>query len=424
MAAVAGALCGTVLAYLANDYFGEAREPENLQMADAATGAIARKAPAIPPEEIGEATAAEAPGEDDDLSQTDDPEAAEQSEPLPLPVSAAKVASIPDQPEADPEVPKQVPEPTAASDSLDRDSEDSAAPAESDEAAEADEPPAIAALDKAEQTAPSRPALVPPTVESFRDCDLCPVMVKIPIARFSMGSPEDEEGRQTYEGPQRVVTFAKPFAIGQHEITIANWEACVGDGGCKRRIDDQGWGGGNRPAINISWEEITGQYLPWLSKKTGHEYRLPSEAEWEYAARAGGDGEKAGRFSFGDSEKELCGFANGSDLTAIEQNGGGSGVDCRDGYAATAPAGSFSPNRFGLFDMHGNVWEWVEDCWNESYDKAPTDGSAWKEGDCSNRVVRGGSWNSDAAKLRSAARGWNQPSGRNRSIGFRVLREL
>jgi formylglycine-generating enzyme required for sulfatase activity len=129
-------------------------------------------------------------------------------------------------------------------------------------------------------------------------------------------------------------------------------------------------------------------------------------------------------FSFGDDTNELCAYGNGADSTAKEQNGGRAGADCRDGFATTAPAGSFKPNQFGLFDVHGNVWEWVQDCWNESYEKAPADGSAWTSGDCSSRIVRGGSWNSDVPKLRSAARGWNQPSGRNRSIGFRVVREL
>jgi formylglycine-generating enzyme required for sulfatase activity len=132
----------------------------------------------------------------------------------------------------------------------------------------------------------------------------------------------------------------------------------------------------------------------------------------------------APRYSFGDDTGQLCAFGNGADVTAKEANGGGFGADCSDGYAATAPAGSFKPNQFGLFDMHGNVWEWVEDCWNESYANAPADGKAWTSGDCSSRVVRGGSFNSDVPKLRSATRGWNQPSGRNRSIGFRVVREL
>jgi formylglycine-generating enzyme required for sulfatase activity len=250
-------------------------------------------------------------------------------------------------------------------------------------------------------------------------------MVKVPPAQFMMGSSTNEDGHQENEGPQRVVTITRPFAIGQFEITIGDWDACVKDGGCKLKIKDEGWGRDKRPAINVSWEDIKTQYLPWLSKKTGHKYRLPSEAEWEYAARATmGTDSLAPKYSFGDDTGQLCTFGNGADVTAKEANGGGFGADCSDGYAATAPAGSFKPNQFGLFDVHGNVWEWVEDCWNESYANAPADGKAWTSGDCSSRVVRGGSFNSDVPKLRSATRGWNQPSGRNRSIGFRVVREL
>jgi formylglycine-generating enzyme required for sulfatase activity len=245
-------------------------------------------------------------------------------------------------------------------------------------------------------------------------------MVKVPSSQFTMGSPSTEQGHQGNEEPQRLVRIAKPFAIGQFEITFDDWGACVKEGSCHEKLKDEGWGRGTRPAIHVSWEDITKDFLPWLSKKSGHVYRLPSEAEWEYAARAQG----RTSFSFGSDGDEICAFGNGADQTAKKQNGAGSAAACRDGFAYTAPVGSFRPNQFGLFDMHGNVWEWVEDCWNESYETAPGNSAAWTAGDCSSRVVRGGSWNSDVSKLRSAARGWNDPLGRNRSIGFRVARDL
>ena len=153
--------------------------------------------------------------------------------------------------------------------------------------------------------------------------------------------------------------------------------------------------------INVSWNDITKEYLPWLSRKTGKTYRLLTEAEWEYAARAG----STTRYHFGDSERDLCMYGNVADLREGEEQG----LDdrhCRDGHVNTAPVGSFQPNAFGLYDMHGNVWEWVQDCYF-SYSGAPSDGSAWTTGDCSRRVVRGGSWNFSPRGLRSAIRNWN-----------------
>ena len=277
---------------------------------------------------------------------------------------------------------------------------------------------ALAQPDEQSEMGPAK--AVPPGAETFRDCELCPVMVKIPSAQFTMGSPSTEQGHQGNEEPQHLVKVVKPFAIGQFEITFDDWSACVKDGSCHEKLKDEGWGRGTRPAIQVSWEDITNDYLPWLSKKAGHVYRLPSEAEWEYAARAQG----RTSFSFGSNSDEICAFGNGADQTAKAQNGAGSVAGCHDGFSYTAPVGSFRPNQLGLFDMHGNVWEWVEDCWNESYETAPGNSAAWTAGDCSSRVVRGGSWNSNVNKLRSAARGWNDPGGRNRSIGFRVARDL
>lgn len=416
VAAVAGVICGTALAYIASDYFSGELSAQNVDAntSQPAAGEIEPAAASLP-EEVAQARASteSSAGSTEDKAPGPDVEEASYEEPLPLPSAPPQDEEGADAANSAPEEPAPLPP------------ESQAAEPQQPPSVTPEEPAQVAAVDPATSTQPARDTLVPGPLETFRDCELCPAMVKLPPAEFTMGSPESEDGHQSNEAPQRVVAFRRPFAIGQFEITISDWDACVQDGGCKLKIKDEGWGRDNRPAINVSWEDITTQYLPWLSKKTGQKYRLPSESEWEYAARARmGTDSLAPRFSFGNDANELCGFGNGADATAKEQNGGGTGADCRDGYAATAPAGSFKPNPFGLFDMHGNVWEWVEDCWNEGYEKAPADGKAWTEGDCTSRVVRGGSWNSDIPKLRSATRGWNQPSGRNRSIGFRVVREL
>jgi formylglycine-generating enzyme required for sulfatase activity len=415
-AAVAGIVCGTALAYVANEYFTNNANFDEMNAAEgpAPPGQI-NPAAATLSDDLGSASAstgAKGQAGIQDASVEDDA-------PLPVPSGA---------PEEEGASPSEADSESAEEAGVA--GPDMSAPAKSEAGEEqggeaSQEATTLAAVDPDAATAPARDALVPSAVETFRDCDQCPVMVKLPTAQFMMGSSQKEDGHQENESPQRAVTIARPFAIGQFEVTIADWDACVNDGGCKLKIKDEGWGRDKRPAINISWEDIKTQYLPWLSRKAGHSYRLPSEAEWEYAARATmGTDALAPSFSFGDDTGQLCAFGNGADATAKEANGGGAGFDCRDGYATTAPAGSFKPNEFGLFDVHGNVWEWVEDCWNESYANAPTDGKAWTSGDCTSRVVRGGSFNSDVPKLRSATRGWNQPSGRNRSIGFRVVREL
>jgi formylglycine-generating enzyme required for sulfatase activity len=419
-AAVAGVICGTAVAYFANDYFNGGLSAQNIDQApsQATSGEIEPAAAAVPPD-VAEARASTQPAAfsgEDDAPTPEETTGKSYEEPLPVPSALPQ-----DETEAETDEARAAddPPPAAAEATEARTTETE------ENSAGVEEPAKVAAVDPAAPTEPARDKLVPGSLETFRDCDRCPVMVKLPPADFTMGSAESEEGHQPNEGPQRLVKLSKPFAIGQFEITIGDWDACVKDGGCKLQIKDEGWGRDKHPAINVSWEDINTQFLPWLSKKTGKKYRLPSEAEWEYAARATMSGDSiAPRFSFGDDGNALCAFGNGADATAKEQNGGGMGADCRDGYATTAPAGSFKPNQFGLFDMHGNVWEWVEDCWNESYGNAPADGKAWTEGDCTSRVVRGGSWNSDIPKLRSATRGWNQPSGRNRSIGFRVAREL
>ena len=257
----------------------------------------------------------------------------------------------------------------------------------------------------------------------FRDCDACLEMVVVPPGSFMMGSPASEAGRFDSEGPQHRVTIDYPLAVGVYEVTFAEWDACVRAGGCGGyRPEDEGYGRGRRPVINVSWEDAQG-YVAWLSGETGEEYRLLSEAEWEYVARAG---TRTARH-WGASSSGQCRYENGYDGTAdAKHNFSWDPVSCSDGFADTAPVGSFEPNAFGLYDVLGNVFEWTEDCWNESYAGAPTEGSPWASGDCSPRVLRGGSWNSsNRSYLRSANR-YRIPAGlRSFSLnGFRLARTI
>ena len=239
----------------------------------------------------------------------------------------------------------------------------------------------------------------------FKECASgCPVMIVIAAGKFIMGSPESEADRDASEGPQHEVTIAKPFAVSKFEVTFEAWDACVAAAACPRLIDR--WGRGEMPVIDVSWGDAK-QYVGWLSQLTGKEYRLLTEAEWEYAARAGA----RTRFSWGDD----LGKGN-ADCDRC-----GSPWDLKQ----TAPVGSFKPNAWGLHDMHGNVWEWVEDSWHETYDGAPTDGSAWLAGgDPSFRIVRGGSWRNDSERVRAAARVRRHVNVRFDTLGFRVARTL
>ena len=235
----------------------------------------------------------------------------------------------------------------------------------------------------------------------FRDCAEGPQMVVIPAGSFLMGSPESEEGRYDNEGPQHRVTIEKPFAVGIYPVTFEEWDACAVDGGCGGYMPgDSGWGRGKSPVFGVSWEDAQA-YVKWLSRKTRDVYRLLSEAEWEYTARAG----TTTRYSFGD------------DITPSDANYG-------KNIGQPQPVGSYKANGFGLHDMHGNVWERVQDCWNESYAGAPNNGDAWEVGACSARVLRGGSWSNLSRDLRSAIRYWTHSGYRNYSNGFRVARTL
>ena len=235
----------------------------------------------------------------------------------------------------------------------------------------------------------------------FRDCAECPEMVVIPAGSFMMGSPESEDGREDGEGPRHEVRIEKAFAVGVYEVTFEEWDACVAEGGCGGyRPDDKGWGRGRRPVISVSWEDAQ-KYVEWLRGKTGEEYRLLSEAEWEYAARAG----SRTRYSFGD------------DITENDADYGRT-------VGREQPVGSYRANGFGLYDMHGNLYEWVQDCWNDHYEGAPADGRAWESGNCSRRVLRGGSWRSNPRYLRSATRLRIDSGFRYFFNGFRVARTL
>ena len=235
----------------------------------------------------------------------------------------------------------------------------------------------------------------------LRDCAECPEMVVVPSGEFMMGSPSGEQYRYDSEGPVHRVTMSEPFAVGVYEVTFDEWDACRRGGGCSHKPHDSGWGRGNRPVIDVSWEDAQ-EYVGWLSRKTEAGYRLLSEAEWEYLARAG----TTTAYHFGGS------------ISPNQANYG-------HNEGKTVPVGSYPANGFGLHDVHGNVWEWVEDCWHDSYRSAPTDGSVWTSGgDCWLRVLRGGSWTSNPGYLRSADRNKYPATNRNINGGFRVARTL
>ena len=219
-------------------------------------------------------------------------------------------------------------------------------------------------------------------------------MVDIPGGTFRMGDLSGDGDDN--EKPVHSVTVSA-FRMGKYEVTFNQWDACVADGGCGGyTVEDFGFGRANRPVITVSWDYAQ-EFIDWLNEKTGGNFRLPTEAEWEYAARAG----STTKYYFGNSESQLCQYANHADTSTDHSR---RNETCSDGVEYIAVVGRYEPNRFGLHDMHGNVWEMVQDCWNDSYSGAPDDGSAWTLGDCSRGVVRGGSWGSDPRYLRSAVR--------------------
>jgi len=257
--------------------------------------------------------------------------------------------------------------------------------------------------------------------DSFRECaprqqniDYCPDMVVVPAGSFEMGSPATDKSANTNEFPQHQVSIVKPFAVSRFAVTMAEWDACVAGGGCSGYTpSDSGWGRGEQPAININWEDAE-RYVAWLAQMTGKPYRLLAEAEYEYAARAGTTTEYPEGDTIGKNNADCVGCGSNWD------------------NQQTAPVGSFPANKFGLYDMVGNVWELTQDCYHPSYEidtpqgkvDAPTDGSAWITGDCTRRVVRGGSWYDSPVALRSASRRGGTLEVRNDSLGFRVARSL
>ena len=252
---------------------------------------------------------------------------------------------------------------------------------------------------------------------TIQDCSQCPQMVYISAGSFRMG--DIQGGGDSDEKPVHRVSV-KAFLMSATEVTFDQWDACVAAGGCSHKPSDESWGRGSRPVINVSWKYITDQYIPWLNKKTGEQYRLPTEAEWEYAARAGSET----RYFFGNNSDDMCKYGNAADLEAKKQNSDWTVVNCNDGYYSTAPVASFAANAFGLYDMHGNVYEWTQDCWNGSYKGAPSDGTAWLSGNCSRRVLRGGSWYYSPNDLRSAGRSRATSVFRYYYNGFRLARTL
>jgi formylglycine-generating enzyme required for sulfatase activity len=258
-----------------------------------------------------------------------------------------------------------------------------------------------------------------PAGSAFRDCAHCPEMLVVPPGQFLMGSRPTETGRFEDESPAHRVTITKPFAVGKFEVTFEEWNACVEDGACAP-LGNHGSGLKRHPVVNVSYEQAIG-FTEWLSGRTGKKYRLLSEAEWEYAARAGTD--EVG--FWGNSPDRACQFANVYDETAKAAHSfGWENFPCDDGYANTGPVGSFEPNGFGLYDMLGNVWEWVDDCYNGSYAGAPTDGRVWRTGDCSRRVNRGGGWYGPPRFMRFAERDALPPLKSDDRVGFRVARTL
>ncbi len=274
-----------------------------------------------------------------------------------------------------------------------------ASPSDPDHAAA----PPIVAPAPTPTVAPVQAVTAPPAAprpgDTVRDCETCPELVLLPGGTFQMGSPAGQSGAFDTERPLHEVRIA-PFAAGKYEVTYAEWDACASAGGCARLFpSDRGWGRGRRPVVGVSWRDAQA-YIAWLNGTTsGPDYRLLSEAEWEYAARAG-----AGtRFALGDQ------IARSQAVYSARQ---------------TDPVGTYAANAFGLFDMHGNAAEWVADCHNATYLGAPSDGRAWTSGQCANRIYRGGAWRDQASALRAANRRRANAGLRDSTIGFRVARDV
>ncbi|MXW49026.1 MAG: SUMF1/EgtB/PvdO family nonheme iron enzyme [Gammaproteobacteria bacterium] len=283
-------------------------------------------------------------------------------------------------------------------------------------------------------------AKVRPAGTVFRDCADCPVMVVVPAGSFTMGAPVHEEGSYPNERPLHRVTLAESLAVGVYEVTRGEFRRFVEEleykpeRGCwiedsKNRVWQLSMGHGWRnvgfsqtdlhPVSCVSWQDAQ-EYVRWLSEKSDEEYRLLSESEWEYVARGG---TSAGRYwedGDGNGTSDQCRYANGADMSTVFPWR----VDCSDRYEYTAPVGSYEANAFGVHDVLGNVWEWVQDCWRDGYLVGPNGASAWEGSGCELRVLRGGSRYVGPAGIRSAHRFKYEPDTRNQNTGFRIGRSL
>jgi formylglycine-generating enzyme required for sulfatase activity len=259
--------------------------------------------------------------------------------------------------------------------------------------------------------------------EPFKDCVDCPEMVLVPAGKFMMGSSEGQ-GRDS-ERPQHLVTIAEPFAVARFELTFDEWDACAAHGDCDSHIAPEISDRGRIAMIKVGWEDAQ-TYVRWLSRITGQNYRLLSEAEWEYAARAGTQTAYSWGDEVGRGNANCKGCASQFGVRQVEQADLAAQMEAAQSFVVMpAPVGSFAPNAFGLHDMHGNVYEWVEDCHHDDYNEAPTDGSAWTTGgNCILRILRGGALNVSPQDIRSASRAWFSYVGSSSNLGFRVARML
>lgn len=279
-------------------------------------------------------------------------------------------------------------------------------------------------------------AMVTKAGATLRDCAVCPRMTVLPAGRFKQGSAYDDARALPAERPQRVVLIRHPFALSSNEVTVEEFGAFVAATGRDMQgcdVYDAGWrrqaaaswrepGFAQRsdhPVTCVSWNDAVA-YAQWLSTKSGVLYRLPSSSEWEYAARAGGDAPQP----WNAAGTDACEYANLADRSASRRYPGWKVFACKDGYVNTAPVGSFKANAFGLHDLLGNVFEWTQDCWHDDYVKAPIDGAAREDGDCSQHEARGGSWFSSPAYVRDAYRSHFAADDRNTRLGIRVARDL
>lgn len=289
------------------------------------------------------------------------------------------------------------------------------------------------------------------TASTLRDCASCTRMIVIPAGRFQMGSPPEERAAEAEprafadrEGPVHAVVIARPFALAAKLVTVAQYRAFVQ---ATHRADPprcvafdpakQGWvprdgyswrhpgfaQGDDDPAVCLRWQDAS-DYAAWMAARTGRHYRLPSEAEWEYAARGG----TTTRRYWGDSPDQVCQHANMLTTATVAAYGNPAvlrrSFACRSDRSFTVPVGSFPPNPFGLYDMYGGVWEWLQDCGHKTYDGAPADGSAWTGGQCETRVMRGGAYHATSWEIRSAVRGLAPADEADAAAGIRLARDL